>query len=295
MESTTAPLTAVDSHCGKANQRVARRKLRNCESNRRTHHASRTDRETQTLIHERMADVKYIARRIHDRLPDHIPFEDLVHDGIIGLIDATQKYDHEKDVSFRTYAKFRIRGAILDSMRRLDWGTRSVRRQYRNLEQARQKLGHSLGRYPTDQELAGELSMSLDELYELLMKVDSLRVSSLSEKESLDQRKGPVKEVCTGPENTPLTSLLRSENRSLVMEGLRELPARDRKVLSLYYFEELSLKEIAQTMGVGEARVSQIRSRAVEKLREIIVELTSAPSPCAGRKDEVKQTHGVSL
>src|SRR5690349_1172724 len=116
------------------------------------------DEDTRTMIGQRIGDVQYIARSIHERLPQHISFDDLVQDGVIGLIDAAQKYDFAKGVSFRTYAKFRIRGAIIDSMRQMDWGPRSVRLQHRRMEKARHKLTNSLGRYPTEPELAKELS-----------------------------------------------------------------------------------------------------------------------------------------
>lgn len=223
------------------------------------------------MIHQRMDDVRFIARSIHERLPYHVPFEDLVHDGVVGLIDAAHKFDHAKQTSFRTYAKFRIRGAIIDSMRQMDWGPRSVRRQCRELEHARQKLTHALGRYPSEGELAGELGMPLERLYALLTKVDSLRLASLTCEERDGEHKPSAMSLPTKGD-TPLSSLLKSESKSLLVEAMEKLSPNKKKVLSLYYFEEYSLKQIGELLGFSEGRASQIRSQAVAELREALAD-----------------------
>src|SRR6185369_12390908 len=132
------------------------------------------EQERESLLLEQLPQVRYIARRIHERLPQHVPLEDLVHSGVLGLIDALNKFDACKHVQFASYAKHRIRGAILDSLRELDWGPRELRRKARMVEQAHAKLGTELGRAPNEQEIARELGMELSELQHLLGEIDSL-------------------------------------------------------------------------------------------------------------------------
>lgn len=254
---------------------VARSNLRTGEINRHECSSRYNDEEKHQAIHQRMEDVRYIARKIHKGLPYHVSFEDLLHDGVVGLIDAAQKYDLARETSFRTYAKFRIQGAILDSMRQMDLGPRSLRREHRRLERARQKLTTSLGRYPAQSELATELGMSVQKFQRLLAKIESLRVSSLSSETGIDKERRPLIESlrATG-ESNPLTCLLKSERKDLLLAALEKLSAVDRKVLSLYYFEEYSLKEVGKVMGFSEARASQIRSRAISKVKGILTQLT---------------------
>src|SRR6478736_2856863 len=136
------------------------------------------DDERERLLVEQLPQVRYIARRIHDRLPRHVPLEDLVHAGVLGLIDALQKFDHSKHVQFGSYAKFRIRGAILDSLREMDWSPRDLRRQSRRLEEAHDKLRLELGRHPNEPELAKELGIGLPDLQKLLGDISSLEIGS---------------------------------------------------------------------------------------------------------------------
>src|SRR5438477_7371463 len=131
------------------------------------------------VLMEQLPQVRYIARRIHERLPRHVPFEDLVHAGVVGLIDALHKFDQGKHVQFGSYAKFRIRGAILDSLREMDWSPRDLRRQSRRVEEAHNKLRAELGRNPTEPELAQELGIGLPELHKLLGEINALEIGSL--------------------------------------------------------------------------------------------------------------------
>ena len=218
--------------------------------------------------------MRYIARRIHERLPRHVPFEDLVHAGVLGLIDALQKYDRSKQVQFGSYAKFRIRGAILDSLREMDWSPRDLRRKARQLEEAHNKLRLELGRNPSEPELAEELGMDLRGLQLLLGEIDGLEVGSLRLESPLD---GKEEDLCEylpdDTEETPLLVCLRSEMKEMLARAIAELPEKERRVLALYYFEELTMKEVGAVLGVGESRVSQIHSMAVVRLRARLSEL----------------------
>src|SRR5690242_10732426 len=149
------------------------------EASKRAYTSWQDEQERERLLMEQLPQVRYIARRIHERLPRHVPFEDLVHAGVVGLIDALHKFDRGKHVQFGSYAKFRIRGAILDSLREMDWSPRDLRRQSRHLEEAHDRLRLSLGRNPTEPELAVELGISLTELQKLLGDLSSLEVGSL--------------------------------------------------------------------------------------------------------------------
>ena len=238
------------------------------------------EEERERLLMLQLPQVRYIARRIHERLPRHVPLEDLVHAGVVGLIDALHKYDRNKHVQFGSYAKFRIRGAILDSLREMDWSPRDLRRKARRLEEAHHKLRSELGRNPSEPELAAELGMDLRGLQLLLGEIDGLEVGSLRVRSPRD---GKEEDLCEylpdDPEETPLLLCLRSEMRQLLAHAIAELPEKERQVLALYYFEELTMKEVGGVLGVGESRVSQIHSMAVIRLRARLSELSSACQP----------------
>jgi len=238
------------------------------------------DEERERLLMEQLPQVRYIARRIHERLPRHVPFEDLVHAGVIGLIDALHKYDRGKHVQFGSYAKFRIRGAILDSLREMDWSPRDLRRKARRLEEANNTLRSQLGRNPSEPELAAELGIDLRGLQMLLGEIDGLEVGSLRVQ---SRRDGKEEDLCEylpdDPEETPLLLCLRSEMKEFLTRAIEELPEKERQVLALYYYEELTMKEVGEVMGVGESRVSQIHSMAVVRLRARLAELTAVRPP----------------
>lgn len=235
------------------------------------------EQERQRLLAEQLPQVRYIARRIHERLPRHVPLEDLVHAGVVGLIDALQKFDRTKHVQFGSYAKFRIRGAILDSLREMDWSPRDLRRQSRRLEQAHSKLRMELGRNPTEPELALELALPLPELYKLLSEINTLEVGSLRIVSAIDGKEEDLTEyLSSASDESPLVQVMRSETRELLLRAIAGLPEKERQVLSLYYFEELTMKEVGTMLGVGESRISQIHSIAVFRLRTRMAELTKA-------------------
>lgn len=235
----------------------------------------RTDRlvDRNSLLIEHLPTVRYIARRIHERLPQHVELEDLISAGIVGLIDAFSKFDHTKKVQFKSYAQFRIRGAILDSLRTLDWGPRDLRRKGRAVEQAIRTLNSKLGRSPIDQEIAEQMGIALSEYQELLGELKGLEIGSLHVERSEDSGDEEVSYVPGPLEESPLFQCLKGELKQRLAEAIEELPEKERIVLTLYYYEELTMKEIGVTLGVVESRVSQIHSSAVLRLRAALRDL----------------------
>jgi RNA polymerase sigma factor for flagellar operon FliA len=232
------------------------------------------EQERNRLLVEELPQVRYIARHIHDRLPQHVSLEDLVHAGVLGLIDALQKYDASKNVQFKTYAKFRIRGAILDSLRELDWSPRDLRRKSRKLEEVTARLATELGHAPSEQEIAKELGMELDEFQHMLTELDGLDLGSLQVESGNDGHAEDLCEFLPGdPEQSPYFLCLKTEMRQLLAKSIGELSEKEQQVLSLYYYEELTMKEVGAVLGIGESRVSQIHSLAVVRLRSRLQQL----------------------
>jgi RNA polymerase sigma factor for flagellar operon FliA len=237
--------------------------------------------EQDRLLMEQLPQVRYIARRIHLRLPPHIQLEDLEHAGVLGLIGALHKYDPTKNVALKSYAKYRVHGAILDSLRELDWSPRPLRKKARQLEDAHQRLRGRLGRAATQSELAAELRIPLRSLHRLLRDLRGLELGTL-QGEFFES--GRERDRCAyhpaASEEDPYSLCLRSEMRGLLRRAIEDLPPRERQVLALYYHEELTMKEVGVTLGVGEARVSQIHSAALVRLRARMRELLeSSPAP----------------
>ncbi|MBZ5663524.1 MAG: FliA/WhiG family RNA polymerase sigma factor [Acidobacteriia bacterium] len=227
-----------------------------------------SDAERERILMEQLPQVRYIARRIHERLPRHVPFEDLVHAGVVGLIDALNKFDSTKHVQFSSYAKFRIRGAILDSLRELDWSPRELRRKGRLVDSTYSELSGKLGRAPSENEIAEEMGISLHELQSLLAELDGLELGSLRVESSRDGKEEDLTDyVPSKSEETPFFECLRSEMKQLLAEAIAELPEKEQRVLALYYLEELTMKEVGAALGIGESRVSQIHSLAMVRLR----------------------------
>jgi RNA polymerase sigma factor FliA len=232
---------------------------------------SQSGKQFDELLLEQLPQVKFIARRIHERLPQHVPFEDLVHAGIVGLIDAMHKYDANKNVRFASYAKFRIRGAILDSLREMDWSPRDLRRKARKVEETIQQLQGQFGHAPSENELAQAMELSLEEFQHLLDEIRGLDLGSLQVESLEDGRETNLAEMIAGPSDLdPLHIFLESERREMPAKAIAQLPPREQQVLALYYQEELTMKETGEVMGVGESRVSQIHSLAVARLRTIL-------------------------
>jgi RNA polymerase sigma factor FliA len=220
------------------------------------------------LLLEHLPQVQYIARSIHNRLPQHVLLEDLVHAGTIGLIDALQKFDPRKNVQLKHYAKFRIRGAILDSLRQLDWSPRTLRRRARQLEQAILNCKLRLGREPMESEIAAELQVNLTDLQQLVGSLFQLNVENLPGDFNVGCRSNEAFPDHAGAEEeNPYYCTLRSEREVLLATAIDELPKGDREVLTLYDFKEFTMKEVGAMLGIGESRVSQIRTAALLRLR----------------------------
>ena len=227
------------------------------------------------LLLEHLPTVRYLARRIHERLPQHVELDDLISAGVVGLIDAFSKFDHTKKVQFKSYAQFRIRGAILDSLRTLDWSPRELRRKGRAVEEAIRALTQRLGRAPSEPEIAREMELTLNEFQQLLGDLKGLEIGSLHMERTEDSGDQELAYVPGSPEEDPLFRCLKGELKQRLTDAIDELPERERLVLTLYYYEELTMKEIGMTLGVVESRVSQIHSAAVLRLRVALAALRS--------------------
>jgi RNA polymerase sigma factor for flagellar operon FliA len=235
--------------------------------------------EQERMMVEHLPIVRFLARRIHERLPQHVDMEDLVSAGVLGLMDAFTKFDPEKKVQFRSYAQFRIRGAILDSLRTLDWSPRDLRRKGRAVEEAIRSLTARFGRAATESEVAAEMHLSLAAYQQLLGELKGLDIGTLHIERSEDSSEEELAYIPNRPDEDPLFRCLRGEMRQRLADAITELPERERLVMTLYYYEEMTMKEIGLTLGVVESRVSQIHASAVLHLRVLLADLT-------GRREE---------
>jgi len=211
--------------------------------------------------------VRFLARRIHERLPSHVELEELIGAGVLGLMDAYKKFDPGKNVKFRSYAQFRVRGAILDSLRTLDWSPRELRRKAREIEASIQRLTGRVGRSPNEAEVAAEMKMTLTDYQHLLGDLKSLELGTLNAERSEDSGEEELAYVPNRAEEDPLFQCLRSEMHGRLRQAIDRLPEREKLVLNLYYFEELTMKEIGQILGVVESRISQVHASAVLHMR----------------------------
>jgi len=216
---------------------------------------------TQVIV-ELLPEVRIVAQQMRKHLPYHLSQEDLEQAGVIGLLQAAEKFDPRKSVPVKFYARFRIRGAMLDSLRELDWSPRKLRQQSRLLEDARSQLRVTLNREPEPAEIAAELGLPVHELWHLLAAVDTLEVKQLQDDDS-----AYIPYARDAPDADPFFLCAQEEKKATLAGAISQLSQREREVLSLYYFEELTMSEIAALFGVGESRISQIHSLAISKLR----------------------------
>jgi len=229
------------------------------------HDASRDE-----LILEHLPQIKYIAHRISAKLPSHVELNDLVSAGVLGLLDAVEKFDPARGVKFKTYAELRVKGAILDSLRNLDWAPRSLRKRSKDLEKIYKELEQRLGRPASDKEVCDEMGITLDEFYELVDQIKGLNLGSFHEMASQedDRNSEPlVKYIPDAPQMDPFFVFHKSEIRNLLGGAIDALPKKERLVVSLYYYDELTMKEIGKVLGVNESRVSQLHTKAMLRLR----------------------------
>lgn len=225
--------------------------------------------ERDELVMSQLTEVHFIARRIHQRLPGVVPLEDLVHSGVLGLLEATQNYDSTKNVQFKTFAQFRIRGAILDSLRTLDRASRRLRTKGRKLNSASDQLSLKLGRQPTEDEIAHEVGLDLTTLRKLASTLRSLEPVDRQVASGKDrtETRDLIESAPANCEESPFAQCLRSEMRQHLALAMSNLSPREKQVLSLYYFEQLTMHEIASILDVRNSRISQIHSAALAKLR----------------------------
>jgi len=231
--------------------------------------------EQEKLLLEHLPIVRFLARRIHERLPQHVEIEDLVSAGVVGLMDAFSKFDPTKQVQFRSYAQFRIRGAILDSLRTLDWSPRELRRKGRAVEEAIRVLTQRIGRAPGEPEVAAEMTLSLEEYQKLLGDLKGLEIGTLHMERNEDSGEEELAYLPGSPEDDPLFRCLKAELKDRLSEAIANLPDRERLVMTLYYYEEMTMREIGLALGVVESRVSQVHASAVVHLRAALKDLSA--------------------
>jgi len=218
--------------------------------------------------------IKYIAGRIAVRLPPHIDINDVINAGVLGLMDAIDKFDASKGVLFKTYAEFRIRGAILDSLRDMDWVPRSVRKTVATLERTYAALERENGRPATDEEVAAALNIDTEKLHALLSQASGVTLLSLDMLSHHEDTHLKLIDCLTGDDaETPLTFLKNRELSALVAAAIEELPEKEQTVVSLYYYDDLTMKEISQIMHLTESRVSQLHTKALLRLRGRLQEI----------------------
>ncbi|MBI3803019.1 MAG: FliA/WhiG family RNA polymerase sigma factor [Nitrospirae bacterium] len=227
----------------------------------------------EKVISEFAPIIRYLAHRLAFRLPPSLDVEDLVHAGVIGLLDAMGKYDPSREAQFRTYAEFRIRGAMLDEIRSLDWIPRSIREKIALFQKASEQLTRNLGRVPTEEELAGALRMDAAQYDAFLSQAKAVSLLRLDDfgLEEGEERRFIESLADTNAEN-PLFSLLAQRFREKLIQAIDHLPQKERQVISLYYFEELTMKEVGLVLKVTESRVCQLHAQAIARLKGTLSE-----------------------
>lgn len=237
----------------------------------RRYKASGDDKARERLVVAYSPLVKYVAGRMASGLPAHVEESDLISYGLVGLISAIQRFEPERDIKFETYAITRIKGAIIDELRSLDWVPRSVRSRAREIEKANSKLEHKLQRAPTDEEMALELEMSVDEFQEALLQISNSTVAALDELWTVSDSSGDqvsLLDTIQDPDAPDPAQLMdATDMKDRVADAIARLPEREKLVVALYYYENLTLREIGEVLGVTESRVSQLHTKAVLRLR----------------------------
>jgi len=236
----------------------------------KTYRKTRNGEIRNRLIKQYLPLVKYVAGKLAVGMPQNVEFDDLVSYGVIGLFDAIEKFDPGKHVKFKTYAVTRVRGAIFDQLRQLDWVPRSIRQKTRELEETVRRLESQLGRSASDTEIAKELGVSVKEFEKLILKISGTTVLSLNDVwySGDDNDRMSIGDSIESPQNrNPDAIVEKQEIKRVIVEAINELPDKEKKVLVLYYYEDLTLKEIGAVLGVTESRISQLHTKAIMRLR----------------------------
>ncbi|AJE98191.1 RNA polymerase sigma factor FliA [Pandoraea apista] len=215
--------------------------------------------------------VRRLALQLMAKLPASVELEDLIQAGMLGLLDASNRYQETQGAQFETYASQRIRGAMLDELRELDWASRGIRKTARQIEQAVQRLEQRLGRGPSESEIAGEMSIGLSEYQQMLQDVHGCQLIYYEDFEAADEEPF-IDRICSDPGADPLTMLLDEGLRSGVVDAIEHLPEREKLLMSLYYEQGLNLREIGAVLEVSESRVCQLHSQAISRLRATLRE-----------------------
>jgi len=221
----------------------------------------------EQLILEHLPQVKLIARRIHERLPVSVSLDDLISTGVLGLIAAIDRYDASHDVKLKTYAEYKIRGAILDSLRGLDWAPRQQRKRSKQIEAAICALEQEHHRTPTEEEISARLGLTVSQYQEWLTDIRGLTLGSLENAGTEDEGCDLLRYLSDSDEQWPSQIVERAELERLLAESIEKMPHLERTVLSLYYYEEMTLREIAKIVDLHESRISQLKSQAILRLR----------------------------
>lgn len=216
------------------------------------------------IVLDHLPLVKVIAIRVHENLPVHVDLDDLIHAGILGLFDAVEKFDASKNVAFQSYAKHRIKGAILDSLRQLDWASRDMRKRQKQMDAAVRSLSMKLGRMPTESEMAEHLGLEVERWRRMLTELRTVGLVSASH--GRDENQDREQEFAATPELQPDHMCAHRQLQVTLARAMKTLPERYQKVVFLYYSNELTMKEIGERLGVNESRVSQIHKTALRKM-----------------------------
>jgi RNA polymerase sigma factor for flagellar operon FliA len=233
-----------------------------------TRKTNRLERRNE-LVLEHLPLVKAIAIRVHENLPVHVDLDDLVHAGILGLFDATDKFNPEKQVAFSSYAKHRIKGAILDSLRQLDWASRDLRRRHKQVENVTRELSAVLQRTPTESEIAAKLGIEVERWRQMMVDLRNVGLISASTRGN-EQEDLPAPDFPSKPETQPDTMCAHEQLKHVLGDAMKSLPERYQKVVVLYYTNEMTMKEIGGVLGINESRVSQIHKSALEKMAAVL-------------------------
>ena len=226
-----------------------------------------TESERDVLINETLPLIKHIAHRVATRLPANIEIRDLINAGVLGLLDAIEKFEPARNVKFKTYAEVRIRGAILDSLRNLDWAPRSLRKKSKDLEKIYAALTQKLGRPATDEEVSEAMGENIETFHALIDQLHGLTIGSFDNLSDGEDSENYINYYPDDGSNDPYAKFESSELTTLLTEAIELLPEKERLVLSLYYYEEFTMKEIGALLGVNESRVSQLHTKATLRLR----------------------------
>jgi len=237
-------------------------------------------REVRDFLAEKYAPlVKYVAGKVAIGMPQNVEFDDLVSYGSFGLLDAIEKFDPDRDIKFKTYAMTRIRGAIFDELRSIDWIPRSIRQKAKQLEEIITMLENKMGHTVEDEDIARELGITVEDLQSLLTKISGTSIISLNDIWYLGDDNDEVSfmETLESPVNlNPDTLIEKEEIKSVIVEAIKQLPDKEKKVIVLYYYEDLTLKEIGEVLEVTESRISQLHTKAIMRLRGKLMRMKNA-------------------